>query len=168
MLSIRIVHALAGLLAGAKSAALPEDMSMETSQDQQGSVCTTYGVDFQDGGSYFINTNSNESFTFVSKFEGCQNDTASLQLVDKDTSDQWDCSSVPTVPDNTPELSTCQVLKSRIVSGQYLIIALGNNGNGQPFSYQREFHIDAGPQQTITAYPTRTVTSTPLTTTTCE
>lgn len=161
MLSIQLLATFAGLLTGALSAALP-------AADEAGAVCKTYGVDFQDGGRYFINTNSNESFTFVSKFEGCQNDYASLMLVNKDTSDQWDCGQVPTVPDNTPQLATCQVQKNQLVSGEYLIIAIGNNGNGQPFSYQREFHIDAGPQQTVTAYPTKTVTTTPIETTTCK
>lgn len=33
-------------------------------------VCESYGIDFQSGGSYFINTASNDSFTAVSEFSG--------------------------------------------------------------------------------------------------
>jgi hypothetical protein len=32
--------------------------------------CVSYGMDFQNGGSYFQNSLSNENFTFVSQFEG--------------------------------------------------------------------------------------------------
>lgn len=134
---------------------------------RQNSGCNTYGLDFQDGGNYFINTNSNASFTFVSSFVGCQNDTASVMLINQSTGDQYDCGSVLTVPDNAPELATCPVLKDQIASGDYLIIAVGNNGNGTPFAFQREFNISAGPQQTITQYYTPTVTSTPIVITTC-
>lgn len=33
-------------------------------------TCEAYGVDFQNGGSYFQNTASSEEFTFVSQFSG--------------------------------------------------------------------------------------------------
>lgn len=36
----------------------------------QDNPCKSFGVDFQDGGSYFQNVNSTDPFTFVSKFEG--------------------------------------------------------------------------------------------------
>jgi hypothetical protein len=32
--------------------------------------CAAYGMDFQDGGSYFQNSNSPDPFTFVSEFNG--------------------------------------------------------------------------------------------------
>lgn len=132
------------------------------------SVCTTYGVDFEDGGSYFINANSNASFTFVSKFDGCNNDTASLQLVNQDTSDQYDCGEVPTVPNNASQTATCQIRKDQLVPGNYLIIAIGNNGNGQPFALQRQFTIQVGPQMTTTFRRTAAITTTPVVTKTCE
>lgn len=132
-------------------------------QNNVNSTCNVFGLDFQDGGSYFINTNSNASFTAVSKFEGCNNDTASILLVNEATDDEYECTSVSTVPDDEAMLSTCPVLKSQLNSGEYLILALGNNGDGNPFAYQREFSISAGPQQTSTVTPTATysVTVTP-------
>ena len=33
-------------------------------------TCNAFGVDFQDGGSYFQNSLSTDDFTFVSKYEG--------------------------------------------------------------------------------------------------
>jgi hypothetical protein len=32
-------------------------------------MCVSYGMDFQDGGSYFQNSLSNDNFTFVSQFD---------------------------------------------------------------------------------------------------
>ena len=32
--------------------------------------CESYGVDFQEGGTYFQNINSTDPFTFVSEFSG--------------------------------------------------------------------------------------------------
>lgn len=34
------------------------------------SDCVSYGVDFQDGGSYFINSLSTANFTITSQFDG--------------------------------------------------------------------------------------------------
>lgn len=160
-----LLPAISGLFGCVSSAAVPEIFMRQMNAS---SVCSTFGVDFQSGGNYFINSNSNESFTFVSKFEGCNDDLPSLMLVNKDTTDQYDCGQVPTVPNDTPQLATCQILKNQLVSGTYLIIVIGNNGNGEPFSYQREFTIQIGPQQTITQYPTVTSTTTPIVTTTCK
>jgi hypothetical protein len=33
-------------------------------------TCQSYGVDFVDGGSYFININSPDYFSFVTEFDG--------------------------------------------------------------------------------------------------
>jgi len=58
------------------------------------STCSVFGVDFQNGGSYFININSTTQnttaqFMLVEEFEGCNNDTASLMLVNDDTGGQY-------------------------------------------------------------------------------
>lgn len=37
---------------------------------QTSAECQSYGVDYVDGGSYFINTESPDYFSFVSEFEG--------------------------------------------------------------------------------------------------
>ena len=100
------------------------------------SVCNTFGIDFVDGNSYFINTLSNDSFTCVSEFEGCNADVADIMLVLPD-GDELICSEVQTTPDDTPEMSTCPIQKSQMVSGEYLILIMGNNGDGNPFAYER-------------------------------
>jgi hypothetical protein len=37
---------------------------------QDDNPCKSFGVDFQDQGTYFQNSNSSDPFTFVSDFEG--------------------------------------------------------------------------------------------------
>lgn len=134
-------------------------------------VCYSFGIDFQDGGSYFIDSRSNASFTAVSQFEGCNNDTSSILLVNDETGDQYECSSVPTMPEDTSQLSTCPIEKSQMTTGNWSILAIGNNGaDGDPFAWQRDFFISVGVPETTTYTPTVTYTqtSTPITTTTCE
>lgn len=100
------------------------------------SVCYSYGVDFVDDQHYFINTLSNESFTCVSTFKGCNEDVADVLLVDPN-GDEYLCSQIPTTPADTPELSTCPIKKSQMVSGDWMILVLGNNDDGNPFAWQR-------------------------------
>ena len=96
------------------------------------------------------------------------NDTADVSLVNESTGDQYDCGSVLTVPNGVPQTATCPILKSQFTSGTYLIITVGNNGDGQPFAYQRQITIRAGTQQTITRYSTATTTITPTITVNCK
>jgi hypothetical protein len=162
-----LLYAVSAVLSAAVPACEDVEIYIFKRQMNSNSTCTTYGVDYQDGGNYFINTNSNRAFTFVSGFQGCNNATAQLSLVNEDTGDQYDCGSVPTVPNNAPQTATCQVQKSQLTSGTYLIITIGNNGVGNPFADERQFMIEAVPQQTITEYPTATAT-TPVVVTNCK
>ncbi|KAF1956276.1 hypothetical protein CC80DRAFT_593744 [Byssothecium circinans] len=136
-----------------------------TKQGNPDSVCYSFGVDFVDEGRYFINTASNDSFTCVSTFEGCNQDNAEVLFVNP-AGDEVFCSQIPTLPDDTSQLSTCPVLKSQMVSGDYIILILGNNGVGQQYAWQRDLHLDCGPQVTTTYTPTVTfsVTTTPIVT----
>lgn len=67
--------------------------------------CVAFGVDFQDQGSYFQNSQSTDNFTFVSRFEGCQNTFANNVLVEPSGKEIL-CSNTNLQPDDTPELST--------------------------------------------------------------
>lgn len=102
------------------------------------SVCLSSGVDFVDDTQYFINTASLENFTCVSTFEGCNvgPDLADILLVDPN-GDEYLCSSVATTPANTPVLSTCPILKSQMFSGDWIILVVGNNDDGNPFAWER-------------------------------
>lgn len=118
---------------------------------------------------WFPDSRSNASFTAVSQFEGCQNDTSSILLVNDETGDQYECSSVPTVPDDVSQLSTCPIDKNQMATGNWSILAIGNNGaSGDPFAYQRNFYLSVGVPETTTLTPTVTYTqtSTPITTAT--
>ncbi|KAK8219388.1 hypothetical protein M8818_001123 [Zalaria obscura] len=118
-------------------------------QDDPDSTCLSYGIDFVNGNEYFINENSTADFTFVSQFNGCNNDTA-YAMLSSPTGDEYDCSDVPTVPSLVSEMSTCDIEKDQMYSGWWLILILGNNLNGNPFAYQRNVSLDVGIQQTTT------------------
>lgn len=89
---------------------------------QTGKICRSFGVDYKDGETYFINSNSADQFTAISQFQGiwiiipskecfsykfldCSADNANIFLV-QPSSVEVQCSDVPTTPDNTNEIST--------------------------------------------------------------
>jgi hypothetical protein len=74
-------------------------------QDITDNPCKTFGVNYVDGGSYYQNINSTEPFSFVSYYEGCQQDNAQNVLVDP-TGNQYICTDTPLLPSDTPEMST--------------------------------------------------------------
>ncbi|KAJ4367276.1 hypothetical protein N0V83_006857 [Neocucurbitaria cava] len=129
------------------------------------SICYSYGVDYVDENSYFINSLSSDPFTCVSYFQGCNSDVADVLFVDPDD-DEYLCTQIPTYPDNELEMSTCPINKNQMESGHWLLLVLGNNGDGQPFAWQRDLYLTVGPQVTSTYTPTVTfsITTTPIVT----
>ncbi|KAI7341439.1 hypothetical protein KC315_g104 [Hortaea werneckii] len=111
-------------------------------QNNADSTCQVFGKDFQAGGSYFLNSNSSQNFMASYQFRGCNDATADVMLVNMNNGDQYFCSSVPTVPDNTTQVSTCPVEHSQLTTANYSIITLGNNGKGNPFAVQRDFVLE--------------------------
>ncbi|KAM3081728.1 hypothetical protein ACMFMG_005175 [Clarireedia jacksonii] len=120
--------------------------------------CAAYGIDFQNGQSYFINSADTSNFTTVTQFTGCTG-VANVILV-APNEDSWLCSDISTTPDGANQLSTCPILKSQMYSGTWTIITLDNNGNNPSFAAQRTFQITVGIQQTTTYTPTVNITST--------
>jgi len=82
---------VAGLAASAAASGL-----LETRQDDPNSTCLVYGIDYVDGGSYFIDSSNTANFTAVQQFDHCNNDFASILLVQQSTENEYECSSVPT------------------------------------------------------------------------
>jgi hypothetical protein len=121
--------------------------------------CQSYGVDFQDGGSYFQNSLSNEDFNATQEFEGCAADSSYNTLVDPN-GDQYLCTNTSLTPDDTPSTFVCPVEKSALWTGDWSIIILSNNGDACPIDYIRNFYLSVGPQSTVTVAPTLTVSST--------
>ncbi|KAF7186501.1 hypothetical protein HII31_12203 [Pseudocercospora fuligena] len=166
----------AGLPKGLDSSArlFSRDDPKEDNEDfdyDEDSICYSYGIDYQNGGSYFIDSRSNASFTCVSQFESCVEDTYSnIILVNDDTGDQVLCTDVPTTPELVSQMSTCPIRKDEMTSGDWSIIAIGNNGDGSPFGWQRDFYLTVGVPETTTitstltfsetTTPTATITST--------
>ncbi|KAF2178349.1 hypothetical protein K469DRAFT_742163 [Zopfia rhizophila CBS 207.26] len=115
--------------------------------------CVSYGMDFQNGGSYFQNSMSNDPFTFVTQY------SAYNILVDP-KGDQTLCSDTQLTPDDTDRLSTCPLLKSQFFSGPWSIIVISDNGDGDEIAYERDFELSVGPQTTVTVNITATKTDT--------
>jgi len=111
--------------------------------------CKSYGIDFQDNGSYFQNVSSHDDFTFVSTFEGCQNDVANNIIVDPN-GDQYQCSDTPLQPPDTYQMSTCPLTKNSLWSGPWSVIIISNNGEKDPIAYMRDFLLTVGEPVTST------------------
>lgn len=150
-------------------------LSLVTSDSD--AICYSFGVDFVDEGSYFINGASTDAFTAVSTFKGCQADMSDILLVDPNN-EEYLCSKVATTPDGDPKLSTCPIQKNQMSSGHWLLLLLGNNGkDGPPFAWQRgqliidqvhsddmltrlDLYLTVGAQATMTYTPTLTISIT--------
>ncbi|KAI7280194.1 hypothetical protein KC345_g4915 [Hortaea werneckii] len=144
----------------------PESSKIVRRQNNADSTCQVFGLDFQDGGSYFLNSNSSQNLVASYQFRGCNDAIADVMLVNMNNGDQYFCSSVPTVPDNSTQVSTCPVQHSQLTTANYSIITLGNNGKGNPFAVQRDFVLNVGRQETstVTISMPSTVTSNPINT----
>ncbi|KAL1792129.1 hypothetical protein ACET3X_009880 [Alternaria dauci] len=140
-----------------------------------GAVCYSYGVDFIDEGSYFIDSALTEGFSAVSYFQGCnKNGKADVMLIAPDDAPgekEYICDQIPTTPDNENELSKCPIQKNQMISGHWLLLVLGNNGYeadgvtlGKPFAWQRDLYLTVGTKVTTTYTPTVTasMTETPI------
>ncbi|KAG7286386.1 hypothetical protein NEMBOFW57_008695 [Staphylotrichum longicolle] len=68
-------------------------------------ACTSYGVDYSSGGSYYIDGTSNQYFSFVTVFQGCTQETISPVLVGPDDN-VYACSDIKTEPSGTQVTST--------------------------------------------------------------
>lgn len=166
-----IVSSVSAVLASSASAGTPTNLRRSGSNESDdGDICHCYGIDFQNEGSYFINSQSNASFTCVSQFENSQGDPAYIILINDDDDDQWECTTVSTTPDNTAQLSTCPITKNQMSTGNWSIVTMGNNNNGTAFAWERNFYLSVGIPETTTITPiiTYTQTTTPSTTATSK
>ncbi|KAI2605920.1 uncharacterized protein GGS25DRAFT_533110 [Hypoxylon fragiforme] len=125
--------------------------------------CSSYGVDYVNGGSYDIDTSSHENFTFSTIFQGCEQELVNPVLVNPN-GDRIPCSAINTTPAGEQVASTCEIEYAAMTSGLYKIIISGNK-----IGVQRTVALTVGSPATIiiTATPTVTVgiTSTPNATT---
>ncbi|KAK3682164.1 hypothetical protein B0T22DRAFT_386440 [Podospora appendiculata] len=125
--------------------------------------CTSYGVDYSNGGSYNIDSTSNQYFSFATIFQGCTQETINPILVGPDGS-EYACSSIKTQPAGAAVTSTCGIPYSVMASGTWKIIVAG-----QQIATQRTIKLTVGAPKTvwITATPTVvigvTTTAKPLT-----
>lgn len=134
--------------------------------DSSNNTCQSYGVDYENGGSYFQNINLNNTFTAFQQFSGCTNDTAHNVIVDPN-GDQSECSESSMQPSNTDMLVTCSNwTSSTLYDGDWSLLIVSNNGNGTPIAYQRDFSLSVGQPQATVSTDGPTVTNTVSTTVT--
>lgn len=112
--------------------------------------CSSYGVDYANGGRYNIDGGSNQYFTFVTVFQGCNQESISPILVGPDGS-EYACSAIRTQPAGQQVTSTCGIPYSVMRSGNWKIIVAGNQ-----IAVQRTITLTVGVPQTtwVTATPT--------------
>lgn len=122
-------------------------------------ACSSYGVDYSNGGSYYIDGSSNQYFSFNTVFQGCTQETLSPVLVGPD-GNQYACSNINTTPAGSQVTSTCGIPFSSMQSGTWRIILQSSQ-----IAVQRVITLTVGVPQTtvVTATPTVTlgITSTP-------
>jgi hypothetical protein len=121
--------------------------------------CQAFGVDFANGGAYYIDGGSNQYFSFITVFQGCQSETISPILVDPQDN-QYACSNINTTPANQQVTSTCGIPYSAMSSGTWKIVL-----QGRQVSTQRAITLTVGVPVTSTVTVTPTIvlgiTSTP-------
>ena len=121
--------------------------------------CQSYGIDYANGGSYYIDGGSTDQFTFLSTFSGCNDENISPVLQDPNGK-QYSCSAVRTTPDGAQSVSTCSIRYSDMWSGDWKIIV-----SSRQIGVQRTFSLTVGVPERVTVTATKTiivgVTSTP-------
>jgi hypothetical protein len=121
--------------------------------------CVSYGIDYANGGAYYIDASSSQYFTFITVFQGCNQESINPILVGPDNS-QYACSTINTTPGGNQVTSTCGIPYSAMKSGNWKIIM-----SGQQVQVQRTMTFTVGVPQTITVTATPTIvlgiTSTP-------
>ncbi|KEZ45151.1 hypothetical protein SAPIO_CDS2596 [Scedosporium apiospermum] len=121
--------------------------------------CVSYGIDYANGGQYYIDAGSNQYFSFVSVFQGCQQEAINPVLVDP-LDNYYSCSTISTQPDGQQVTSTCGIPFSAMRSGNWKIIISGDQVN-----VQRTISLTVGLPETSTVTATPTIvlgiTSTP-------
>ncbi|KJR84532.1 uncharacterized protein SPSK_09258 [Sporothrix schenckii 1099-18] len=113
--------------------------------------CSSYGVDYANGGAYYIDGSSNQYFSFITIFQGCSKESISPILVDTDNN-QYACSAISTTPAGTQQTSTCGIPFSAMKSGTWKIIV-----SGDQIAVQRTITLTVGVPQTSTVIATPTI-----------
>ncbi|CAK7202755.1 hypothetical protein SEUCBS139899_005482 [Sporothrix eucalyptigena] len=113
--------------------------------------CSSYGVDYSNGGAYYIDGTSNTYFSFITIFQGCTQESISPILVDPDNN-QYACSAISTTPAGAQETSTCGIPFSAMKSGTWKIIV-----SGDQIAVQRTITLTVGAPQTSTVVATPTI-----------
>ncbi|KAB5577570.1 hypothetical protein GE09DRAFT_1168517 [Coniochaeta sp. 2T2.1] len=106
-------------------------------------ACSSYGVDYSNGGAYYIDGSSNQYFSFITVFQGCSQESISPVLVGPDDN-EYACSAINTQPAGSQVTSTCGIPYSAMQSGTWKIIVQGSQ-----IAVQRTITLTVGVPQTV-------------------
>ncbi|KAK4149522.1 hypothetical protein C8A00DRAFT_18794, partial [Chaetomidium leptoderma] len=112
---------------------------------QEADQCACSGLDYTDGGSYLVDGNSDDEFTFTSVFEGCFQSTITPILVSPDGYG-YECSSIESQPDGIEQASSCAISYSEMSSGPWTILI---EAPAHEFTVQRDFNLTVGAEDDI-------------------
>ncbi|KAK4501589.1 hypothetical protein PRZ48_007398 [Zasmidium cellare] len=116
------------------------------------SPCHSFGIDYRDGGSYFLESSRSVSFTALQYFTGCQNDVAENLLIDPSGNEKR-CNRTPMQPEGVAQRVDCGGIQ--VYTGDWSILVLSYNGGAEPIMDQRDFHLSVGEQDGAAATPSR-------------
>ncbi|KAF2170938.1 hypothetical protein M409DRAFT_51178 [Zasmidium cellare ATCC 36951] len=105
---------------------------------QSSPSCHSVGIDYQDGGSYFLEASRSLSFTALQYFSDCQNDFADNLLIDPSGNEKR-CNRTPMQPDGLLHQVDCEGIN--VYTGDWSILILSYNGGAEPLMDQRDFHL---------------------------
>ncbi|KAK3905160.1 hypothetical protein C8A05DRAFT_31034 [Staphylotrichum tortipilum] len=121
---------------------------------QDNAECTCSGLDYADGGSYLVDGNSENDFTFYSVFQGCFESTITPILVSPN-GDGYECSAINSQPDGLDQASSCAITYSELSTGPWSIII---EAPDYGFLVQRQFNLTIGARNDRTVVVTVTPT----------
>ncbi|KAK4184665.1 hypothetical protein QBC35DRAFT_391212, partial [Podospora australis] len=99
--------------------------------------CSCSGLDYTDGGSYLVNGNSDDDFSFTSVFEGCFDAIITPVLVSPGAVG-YECSPIDALEDGVEQASSCPVAYSEMMDGTWIIVLYAPEYD---FTLQREFRL---------------------------
>ncbi|KAK3984688.1 hypothetical protein QBC44DRAFT_252319, partial [Cladorrhinum sp. PSN332] len=109
-------------------------------EDSVNPECSCSGLDYTNGGSYLVDGNSDDDFTFTSVFEGCFEATITPVLVSPDAIG-YECSPVESQQDGVEQASACPIAYSEMISGMWIIVL---DVPEHEFTVQRQFNLTIG------------------------
>lgn len=112
--------------------------------------CNSFGIDYQDGGRYFVEASRSSHFVALQYFSGCQNDFAENVLIDPKGNEKK-CNRSPMQPDGAVQHINCDGI--RLYTGEWSILVLSHGSGAEPILHQRDFYLSVGQESDVSTTP---------------